>query len=212
MESPLYPAADAASVHLIETALWDGAGCPRLALHLARLGQSAQKLGRLCDAAKARALLLSGPSGQMARMRLTLDAAGALKLTQAALPPSPPLWRLGQATARLNSHDPWLQIKSTRREVYDLARQNMGAAYDELVFQNEHGEVCDGTITSVFFDRGEGLRTPPLKAGLLPGVLRAELIGAAKCHEEALLAKDLPHVQLWVGNALRGLMPAIWQG
>jgi len=38
----------------------------------------------------------------------------------------------------------------------------------------------------------------------LPGVLRAEMVVA----EEVLLAKDLPNVQLWVGNALRGLIPA----
>jgi 4-amino-4-deoxychorismate lyase len=35
-------------------------------------------------------------------------------------------------------------------------------------------------------------------------VLRAEL----SCPEEVLLAKDLGLVQLWVGNALRGLIPA----
>jgi 4-amino-4-deoxychorismate lyase len=64
--------------------------------------------------------------------------------------------------------------------------------------------VCDGTITTVFFDRGAGLRTPPLACGLLPGVLRASLA----CPEEVLLARDLPHVRLWLGNALRGVRPA----
>ena len=75
---------------------------------------------------------------------------------------------------------------------------------DEVIFLNERGEVCDGSITTVFFDHGQGLRTPPLSSGLLPGVLRAEL----DCPEEELLAEDLPMVQLWVGNALRGLIPA----
>ena len=48
------------------------------------------------------------------------------------------------------------------------------------------------------------MRTPPLACGLLPGVLRASLA----CPEEVLLARDLPHVRLWLGNALRGLRPA----
>jgi 4-amino-4-deoxychorismate lyase len=56
----------------------------------------------------------------------------------------------------------------------------------------------------VFFDRGQGMRTPPLSCGVLPGVLRAELA----CPEEVLMAEDLPGMRLWVGNALRGLIPA----
>jgi 4-amino-4-deoxychorismate lyase len=75
---------------------------------------------------------------------------------------------------------------------------------DEVIFLNQHDQVCEGAITTLFFDRGQGLRTPPLTCGLLPGVLRAEL----HPREEVLLARDLPHVQLWVGNALRGLIPA----
>jgi 4-amino-4-deoxychorismate lyase len=50
------------------------------------------------------------------------------------------------------------------------------------------------------------MRTPPLSCGLLPGVLRAELA----CAEEILRAEDLPQVRLWVGNALRGLIPAVF--
>ncbi len=39
------------------------------------------------------------------------------------------------------------------------------------------GEVCEGTITSVFLDDGSGyLKTPPIACGLLAGVLRTELI------------------------------------
>ena len=91
-----------------------------------------------------------------------------------------------------------------RRALYDQSRAALPEGLDELIFQNERGEVCEGTITNVFFDRGHGMRTPPLTSGLLPGVLRAELA----CPEEVLRAEDLPRVRLWVGNALRGLIPA----
>ena len=73
-----------------------------------------------------------------------------------------------------------------------------------MIFVNERGEVCDGSITTLFFDRGQGMRTPPLTSGLLPGVLRAELA----VPEEVLLGDDLPRVRLWVGNSLRGLIRA----
>jgi 4-amino-4-deoxychorismate lyase len=118
------------------------------------------------------------------------------------------MWRVGLAGERLASGDPWLGVKSTRREVYDAARAGMAAGLDEVVFANERGEVCDGTITTVFFDRGQGMRTPPLSCGLLPGVLRASM----GVPEEVLRVEDLPRVRLWVGNAVRGLIAARFVG
>jgi 4-amino-4-deoxychorismate lyase len=105
-----------------------------------------------------------------------------------------------------------LTVKTTRRPAYDAARAAMPAGLDEVVFLNERDEVCDGTIMTLFFDRGQGLRTPPLTCGLLPGVLRASLLDGGAVQEDILLARDLPHVRLWVGNSLRGLVPAVWAG
>lgn len=209
MESPFRAGSDEPGLRLIETALWDGGHCPRLAGHLARLVAGARWLGWPCDP-DAAAVALTGPAGQPARLRLTLDRHGRIEVAQAALPPSPPLWRLGLAAGRLSSADPWLRLKSTRRGQYDAARAALPPGIDEVIFLNERDEVCDGSITTLFFDRGQGLCTPPLASGLLAGVLRAELLASGRCHEELLAADDLPRVRLWVGNALRGLMPAIW--
>ncbi len=181
--------------------LWDGRGAPRWPLHLARLRRSAGLLGWDCPA-----VLPEGPD-HPARLRLTLDRAGRVEWDASAPPPAKPKWRLRLAEIGLSSSDPWLFVKSTRRAVYDQARAALPEGLDEVVFQNERGEVCDGTITTIFFDRGQGMRTPPLSSGLLPGVLRAEL----GCPEEVLMAEDLPRVRLWVGNALRGLIPAVWE-
>lgn len=196
----------APELRLIETLLWDGAGFPRLELHMARLAQGAARLGFAYDAGVVRAALMQAVGAQALRVRLTLGAAGDVSVTVADLPPALDVWRLGLAAARLASDDPWLQVKSTRRAAYDAARAALPAGLDEVVFLNQRDEVCDGTITTLFFDRGQGMRTPPLTSGLLPGVLRAELA----VPEEVLLAHDLPRVRLWVGNALRGLIPAIW--
>ena len=193
-------------VRLIETLLWDGAAYPRKAGHLARLVRSATTLGFLCDPAAVLAAL-PRPDGP-ARVRLTLGAGGDIEVTVAPLPPAAPEWRLKLAAPRLDSADPWLRVKSTRRAVYDAARAALPPGTEELIFCNERDEVCEGTITNLFFDRGQGMRTPPLGSGLLPGVLRAELA----LPEEPLLRADLPHVRLWVGNALRGLIPAVWLG
>ncbi|MES2916301.1 MAG: aminotransferase class IV family protein [Pseudomonadota bacterium] len=202
VESALREGGGEPGLRLIETLLWDGAGAPRWPLHLARLRRSAGLLGWLCPEVTP-----SGPD-HPARLRLTLDREGTVEWTVAPLPAARAEWRVGLAAQRLRSDDPWLSVKSTRREAYDQARAALPMGLDEVIFVNERGEVCDGSITTVFFDRGQGMRTPPLSSGLLPGVLRAEL----GCPEELLPADDLPGVRLWVGNALRGLMPAVWAG
>jgi 4-amino-4-deoxychorismate lyase len=202
VESALREGGSEPGLKLIETMLWDGTGVPRWALHWDRLRRSAGMLGWTCPD-----VVPSGPDSP-ARLRLTLDRAGAVEWTVAALPPAKPEWRVGLAVERLRSDDPWLRVKSTRRGVYDRARASLPDGLDEVLFLNERGEVCDGSITTVFFDRGQGMRTPPLACGVLPGVLRAEL----GCPEDVLTAGELPRVRLWVGNALRGLIPAVWAG
>lgn len=203
MESALCHATDTRGVRLIETMYWDGARVPRWPLHVARLTAGAAALGWAVPALEVR-----GPVGAAVRLRLTLDAFGAVEVEVGAVPAPLAVWRLGLAAERLDSGDPWLRVKSTRRAVYDRARAGLAAGLEEVVFLNERGEVCDGTITTLFFDRGAGLRTPPLACGLLPGVLRAEV----NCAEEVLLGRDLPRVRLWVGNALRGMARAVWAG
>ncbi|MEZ5754095.1 MAG: aminotransferase class IV family protein [Paracoccaceae bacterium] len=195
-------------VRLIETLLWDGARFPRLPLHLARLARGAASLGFPCDPAAAERALRAAVGALPLRVRLTLGVAGDIEVAVAPLPAGKAEWRVGLAAERLASDDPWLRVKTTRRASYDAARASLPAGLDEVVFLNERGEVCDGTITTVFFDRGQGMRTPPLACGLLPGVLRAELA----VPEEVLLADDLPQVRLWLGHALRGLIPAVWSG
>lgn len=206
MESTLRSGAGEPGLKLIET-LRVGSSPARLALHRARMSAGAAALGWGFDAAGFDRAVHVDPNAGL-RLRLTLDAAGRFEATQGPLPESRPEWSLSLAEVRLSSSDPWLSVKTTRRATYDAARAALPAGIDEVIFQNERGEVCDGSITTLFFDRGQGLRTPPLSSGLLPGVLRAELA----CPEERLLAADLPHLRLWVGNALRGLIPAVWRG
>lgn len=209
MESALREGGREPGLKLIETMLWDGERFPRITGHLDRLSRSRVLLGWSrhgvgfyveCD--------LQLPKQVPARVRLTVDALGRDEWQMTALPVAKPEWRVGLAQERLASTNPWLSVKSTRRQVYDAARAALPEGLDEVIFLNERGEVCDGSITTVFFDRGQGMRTPPLSSGLLPGVLRAEL----GCPEELLPAEDLPKVRLWVGNALRGLIPAVWTG
>lgn len=208
MESALRAGSGAKGLKLIETLRWQD-GPVRGDLHLARLARGAAGLGWPCDIAVAKAAM--GAATGACRLRLTLDQDGTLAVEASALPTPIAIWRVGLAGERLQSDDPWLAIKSTNRVAYDTARVALSPDLDEVLFLNERGEVCDGTITTVFFDTGAGLCTPPVSSGLLPGVLRAAMIRDG-CAERVLLGTDLPKVRLWLGNSLRGLAPVVWCG
>ncbi|WP_027244421.1 aminotransferase class IV family protein [Leisingera daeponensis] len=214
MESPVRPrdtVQNDPAFRLIETLGWHpGAGFRHLPQHLARMARSAAVFGIPFDPKQAEAVLREAAGEAPLRCRLTLEARGQLELTTARLGSNPSEWRLGIAQTRLNADDLWLQHKTTRRALYDAARAALPEGVDELLFLNQQGEVCEGTITNLFVTRADGQRvTPPLSCGLLPGVLRQTLLESGQCLEQVLRVQDLLEAKaIHMGNSLRGLIPA----
>ncbi len=210
MESPLRPPTEP-DFRLIETlAFRPGQGFVRLDRHLSRMARTAEKLGIAFDRTAAR-MILDASSGEIAlRCRLTLDADGKFDLTTRGLAANPPVWRVDLAKQRLCSSDIWLCHKTTRRAVYDMARADLSAGVDELLFLNERDELCEGTITNLFLTMPDGTQlTPTLQCGLLPGVLREELLDNKQVTEAVLTLTDLQNAQsIYFGNSLRGLIRA----
>lgn len=178
------------------------------ALHLDRLRDGCGAVGFPLDEARIAEVLAGLPRGRVLRARLAVGADGAVALTHQPLPPNPHHWRVVVAAQRLDSGDPWLRVKTSHRPVYDRARAALPAGADEAILLNRQGQVCEGTITSLFLRRGGRLLTPPLSCGLLPGVLRRSLLEAGRAEEALLWPEDLQEGQILMGNALRGLIPA----
>jgi 4-amino-4-deoxychorismate lyase len=200
---------------LIETLRWEpAAGFIRLERHLARLYASAAALGFPADPQKIGEALHECEGERVPlRVRLALAADGAATgVTQLFEPlPEDTVWTLRIAATRLDSSDPLLRHKTTRRALYEAARAEFPREQaDEILLLNERGEICEGTITSVFLDMGENaLLTPALDCGLLPGVLRAELLDGGLARETVLTLHDLWTARkIYVGNSLRGLIEA----
>ena len=185
-----------------------GLGPLRAGRHLDRMERSARALGFPFDRAAAEARLGAVSGGDAMRLRLTLGADGVQELTSSPLPPTPARWRVRLSHLRLDAADPWLGHKTTHRTLYDATRAAMPEGLDEVIFANRAGELCEGTITNLFVERGGRLLTPPLSAGCLPGILRAELLENGRAVEAPLGLDDLRAGQLFMGNALRGLIPA----
>lgn len=206
MEDPLR-ASLTPDVQIIETMRQDPGGVARRDLHLARMADTAARLGFAYSDAGADAALARVPLGQW-RVRLTLSQDG-FAVSWGPLAPNPPVFRIALASERLRSGDPWLRVKTTRRALYDRTRANLPEGVDEVIFLNEHGALCEGTITNIFVEIGGAMLTPPLGAGLLPGVLRGELLSSGRANEAELTPEHLSQAtRIHVGNALRGLIPA----
>lgn len=209
MESPLCPPADP-GFRLIETCRWTPEGGVHLRnRHLERLDASAARLGIVPRGVTQALDAVTGQGPQ--RLRLTVNVRGRVEVAVQPFAPLPPgtVWRLALAGERVRADDPWRQVKTTERAIYDRARAEMPEGIDEIVFVNERGELCEGTITNIFVDMGAGLLTPPLSCGVLPGVLRAQMLARGLAREALLTLADLRTARaIHVGNALRGLIPA----
>ena len=83
--------------------------------------------------------------------------------------------------------------------------QAEGAA--EALFLRDDGLLTEGSFTNLFVPRGDVLVTPPAALGLLPGVLRRSLLESGRAVEGEVTMNDL-EAGFFIGNALRGLMPA----
>jgi len=202
---------------LIETLLHEeNKGYWLLDRHMARLGASAKYFGFAFDEAEIRSLLereVAGRKSERLRVRLLLKEDGTGAITSVSQPAPKPggVMRFAVSSTRLDSADAFLFHKTTRRELYDREWQHyaemMGA--DEVIYLNERGELAEGSRTNIFVERDGVLATPQLTSGLLPGVLRSELLATRKAVERVLTLEDLKSADaVYLGNSVRGLVPA----
>ena len=197
-------------LRVIETFGYEpGAGPVRRPQHLQRMAATCARLGVPFDVAAAQKQVGEVAPAQPARLRLTVGLQGDIALDVHPLAATRSRWRLCWADTRIQSDDPWLAVKTTRRGLYDALRAGLPADLDELLLLNQRGEVCEGTITNVFLQTGDGLATPPASSGLLPGILRQALLETGRAYEKIVTQADVVAAeQIFVGNSLRGLIPA----
>ena len=195
---------------LIETMRFDPlAGLPLLERHLARMKASARTFGFEFDRHAARNELQAATFRLRApaRVRLLLAPSGAIAIGIAPLPEAPagPV-PVAIAPRKVAPDDFRLAHKTSRRAFHDEARRASGAW--EVLFTDAVGYLTEGSFTSIFVERDGMLVTPPRSRGLLPGVLRAELIETGRAVEGDLTPADLAG-GFYIGNALRGLVSAV---
>ncbi len=199
-------------VQLIETLRWQhDAGFLRIERHLQRLARSAAALGFALNAEEVREMLFAHVADRKEtalRVRLLLSHDGTHTVESFALEDIAGIQTAIIAPERLAPWDQRLRHKTTARLFYDKElRSAVRDGHFDAIFLNTLGEVCEGARSNVFIERDSLLLTPPLSSGLLPGVLRSELLSSGRAREAILHESDLRTApRMWLGNALRGLV------
>ncbi len=221
---------------LLESMRLEQGQIPRLSLHLQRLAASARHFGWAWDEAHEQrvrealnALYQAHPAGvHKVRLLLSVDGhidaqASLLSGPGSAAEALPPPWA-PQRTPAVPAPDDqptvtvhlakramppagdFIRHKTTRRQAYaPFAPQN--GAFDTLLF-NQAGELTEFTIGNLALKLDGHWYTPPLAAGLLPGVMRASLLAQGALQERALTLDDLGQAQgMALLNSVRGWLP-----
>lgn len=200
---------------LLESLLLTQGRYPLLRRHLERLAASALRFDVPLDLDAVREALgelaLRHPEGQH-KVRLLVSPQGALHAEAAPITRDWTPLAVGWAGEPVQSADPMLRHKTTRRAIYEAALAAEPHCGDVLLL-NERGEVTESTRANIVLYLDGQLLTPPLSSGLLPGVFRAMLLGRGRVRERVLTPADVARAnaagRVWLVNSVRGWMNCV---
>jgi len=110
---------------------------------------------------------------------------------------------------RVHSSNPFLAHKTSIRHMYTDALAGLCGVEDVLLI-NERGELTETTRANIVLELDGSRFTPPLNSGLLPGVLRADLLDRGELHEQTLYKQDyLRATRVFLINSIRGFVECL---
>lgn len=192
---------------LLETLRLEAGSYWLLQRHIDRLRHSAEHFGFVFDDAHVLATLAETttrhPQGTW-RIRLLLSRDGSATAECLALETTSARVQVALAKMPIDSGDEFLRHKTTERAIYAPHMPDSDKILDTLLF-NERDEVTEFTRGNVVIELDGQRVTPPVSCGLLPGVLRAELLHKGEVIERIVTRADLDRATgLWFANSVRG--------
>jgi len=208
---------------LVETLRWEeDRGFYLLERHLARMADSAHYfdfpfdreacLEALRTAVERTRNEAAGAGASALMVRLLLNQRGRFEAEAVALPHSETAEPVGVTLKEreVGPREVFLYHKTTHRPWYRKALEEAAAeGFFDVVFVDQAGRVIEGARSTIFVELEPGgiLLTPPLRLGLLPGTLRAELIAEGRAREGEVTVQMLDSAyRVYVGNSVRGLL------
>jgi len=150
------------------------------------------------------------PNGRW-KVRVTVEQDGHVCCTADPTPELPQPYTLGLCPMPIDPQDPFLLHKTSCRTVFDQALNAFRKLYPDAadtILWNVRGELTETCRANLVLELDGKQYTPPLSSGLLPGVLRAELVESGVLTERLLYREDLIKADgIWIINSVRGKIP-----
>lgn len=189
-------------LQLIETILVKDGKMKYKTAHFKRLQKSAKKLGF-----KLNTEILKIKPQQDCILRILLNKEGISDIQELPLN-AINTNKIVISDKHINSAESLIFHKTTYRPWYEHSMEKIkqGEIFDEIFF-NENGELTEGARSNIVLKIGGKLFTPPVKCGLLNGVLRQKLIKSKKVKEKILYLDDLKNAEkIFCINSIRGIV------
>ena len=199
--------------------------------HLKRFSQGLQRLGwftpdenfkdamvellKRNDLLKGRSrirLAMTGGSGGLRDLSAGEDRLCWMSASE--LGAAPASLKLGIGPWRRNEHSAITGLKCASYAENLVALDWAGRdGFDEVLFLNPAGDLCEAACANVFLVRNGALLTPELKSGCLPGVARARIMELAaglglELQERRIAGGEIEQAEeCFLSSATRGVMP-----
>jgi para-aminobenzoate synthetase/4-amino-4-deoxychorismate lyase len=108
------------------------------------------------------------------------------------------------ASSPINSENKMIYHKTTDRTIYNNYTQEKSNCYDVLLW-NEEGQLTQFTTGNIVVRKNGELLTPPVAAGIIPGVFREYLLDTEQIREANLEISELQsYEKIWLINNILG--------
>jgi branched-chain amino acid aminotransferase len=208
--------------------------------HLVRLRRSAERVAielpvddRTLRAEVERAVAASGNAESYVRIVVTrgsgplsLDPDTAehplrVVLVEAVTPPPPEAYSRGIAAALVHTRRAVDETAAAGAKVTNYlanllaVREAKASGAQEALIVDAHGRVVEGASSNVFVVHGGRVATPPEAAGILAGITRARILGAAAALRIAVDERELSVAdvtgadEVFITSSIRELLPVV---
>ena len=157
-------------------------------------------------------LTLTGGSGAISDLTRGEDAASWISAAPAG--DFPETTTAGISTWKRNEFSPLAGLKcgsyAENILAYEDARKS---GFEQPIFLNTSGHLCEAATSNVFLVRNGRLLTPPLDSGCLPGITRTVVMDLARqngvsCEEIRLEKGDIENAdEIFLTSSIRGPVP-----
>jgi branched-chain amino acid aminotransferase len=144
----------------------------------------------------------------VARMRIAVTPETRLISLAPYTPPTGPVSAVLLPEPWIWSRSPLAGLKSLSYQANRLALRRAAGAFEALLL-NERGQLVEGSRSNVILALPDGLFTPPVEDGCLPGTVRRRLLEKGEIKERSLTPGDLESAsKVFLSNSLIGVLEA----